>query len=42
MNFLTKKENDLANKFKLNGYLIINVESKNSLNYIYNIIIKAT
>ena len=42
MNFLSKKENDLSNKFILNGYTIINVENKKSLNYIYKTILKAT
>ena len=42
MNFLSKKENDLANKFILSGYTIINVENKKSLNYIYKTILKAT
>ena len=42
MNFLSKKENDLSNKFILSGYTIINVENKKSLNYIYKIILKAT
>ena len=42
MNFLSKEENNLANKFTLNGYTIINVENKKSLNYIYKIIVKTT
>ena len=42
MNFLTKKENNLTKKFITNVHLITNVENKNSLNYIYNIIIKTT
>ena len=42
MNFLTKKENKISNKFTTNGYSIIKVENKKSLNYIYRIIIKTT
>ena len=42
MNFLSKKENDLSNKFISNGYTIIDVENKKSLNYIYKTILQAT
>ena len=42
MNFLTKKENNITNKFISNGYTIINTENKKSLNYIHNIIYRKT
>ena len=42
MNFLTKKENNLGQKFTSSGYIILKVESKKSLNYISDIIIKTT